>query len=140
MQITKTIDVPREFIFEKIIDSCLYDIERQVGKRPKVMNLTGFSYVKNFGKNQSGTIKFDEVTGPSVYAFTTSTNRNTFHTRWELHKISDRTTDIVITENQTSNGFIQKMNDMVVSLLLGWMKKRQIVAMIDSIQKAYSGK
>nr|WP_252899719.1 DUF3284 domain-containing protein [Lactococcus fujiensis] len=63
---------------KKIIDSGLYDIERQTGKRPKVMNMTGFSYVKTFGKNQSGTIKFDEVSGPSVYAFTTTTQRNTF--------------------------------------------------------------
>lgn len=140
MQINKTIDVPREFIFEKIIESSLYDIQKQTGKRPKVLNMTGFSYVKTFGKNQKGTIKFDEVTGPSVYAFTTSTQRNTFHTRWKLHKIDDRSTTIIITEDRVSNGFIQKMNDMVVGFALGRFKKRQIIAIIDSIQKSYIGK
>ena len=41
----------------------------------------------SFGKNQRGTIKITELTEPSIYAFTTKTNRNTFSTRWELHKI-----------------------------------------------------
>lgn len=140
MQINKTIDVPREFVFEKIIDSGLYDIEKQTGKRPKVMNLKGFSYVKTFGKNQKGTIKFDEVTGPSVYAFTTATQRNTYHTRWELHKIDDRTTNIIITEEQISNGFFQKLNDVAVGFLLGRFKKRQINAIIDSINRSYNGR
>ncbi|WP_096818066.1 DUF3284 domain-containing protein [Lactococcus fujiensis] len=140
MEINKTIDVPREFVFEKIIDSGLYDIERQTGKRPKVMNMTGFSYVKTFGKNQSGTIKFDEVSGPSVYAFTTTTQRNTFHTRWELHKIDDRSTNIIITEQQESNGFFQKLNDIAVGFVLGRIKKRQVIAMIDAIEKAYNGR
>lgn len=140
MEITKTVDVPREFIFEKIIDSCLYDIQKNTGKRPKVMSLTGFSYTKDFGKNQRGTIKFDEVTGPSVYAFTTSTNRNIFHTRWELHKIDSRTTDVVVTENQSSIGTFQKFNDLIVGLLLGRVKKRRIVSMISSIEQSYTGK
>ena len=139
MQMIKTIDVPREFIFEKIIESGLYDIAQQTGKRPKVMNLKGFSYVNTFRKNQKGTIKFDEVAGPSVYAFTTSTQRNTFHTRWEFHKIDDRTTDVVITEEQLSNGFFQKLNDLLVNFVLGPFKRRQIIAMIDTIQKAYHG-
>lgn len=139
MEINKTIDVPSEFVFEKIIDSSLYDIQKQTGKHPKVMNMTGFSYVKDFGKNQRGTIKFDEVTGPSVYAFTTSTQRATFHTRWELHKIDDRSTTVIITEDQTSNGFFQKLNDTVLGFFLGHFKKRQILAILDSISKAYNG-
>ncbi len=139
MKINKTIDAPRDFIFEKIVDSCLFDIEKNTGKRPKIHNLNGFEYTKNFGKNQRGTIRINELLEPSVYDFTTKTNRNTFVTRWELHKIDDRSTEVHIQEQQTSNGFIQMVNDKVVGFFLGRLKKRQMLAVLDNMNRAYNG-
>ena len=139
MRIDKIVDAPREFIFEKIIDSCLFDIEKNTGKRPKVRSLSGYEYSKNFGKNQRGTIKITELTDPSIYAFTTKTNRNTFSTRWELHKIDDRSTQVIIEENQTSNGLIQMINDKAVGFILGRFKKRQMVAILDNVNRTYNG-
>ncbi|MDR1606624.1 MAG: DUF3284 domain-containing protein [Streptococcaceae bacterium] len=141
MEITKTLEVPRQFIFEKIVESGLYDIQKYTGKRPKISALKGFEYKKQFGskQNQAGRIKFDEVVEPSVYAFTTTTIRNTFTTRWELHKIDDRTTDVVISETMVSKGFLQKINDQLMSIGLGYFKKRQMLAILDSISRSYNG-
>lgn len=36
MRIDKIVDAPREFIFEKIIDSCLFDIEKIQGNVRKL--------------------------------------------------------------------------------------------------------
>ena len=66
MRIDKIVDAPREFIFEKIIDSCLFDIEKNTGKRPKVRSLNGYEYSKSFGKNQRGSIKITELTEPEA--------------------------------------------------------------------------
>ncbi|HCN75301.1 DUF3284 domain-containing protein [Pseudolactococcus plantarum] len=140
MKITKTIDVPRQFIFDKITESSLYDIKQNTGKTPKISSLTGFEYQKNFGKNQSGKIKFDEVTEPSIYAFTTKTNRNTFKTRWELHKIDDQSTDVVIAEESKSSGMVQNINDTIMAFMFGKLKKRQMLAILDEISKAYNGR
>lgn len=139
MEIKKKINVPREFIFDKIIDSCLYDIEKQTGKRPKLADLNGFSYVKTFGKNQRGTIKFDEVSGPSVYSFVTSTTKTVYNTRWELQEEEKGSTIVVIKEHQSGSGFFRWLNDMVVGFLLGRLKKRQMIAMIEAIEKSYVG-
>ena len=124
---------------DKIVDSWLFDIEKNTGKRPKVRSLNGYEYNKSFGKNQRGTIKITELTEPSIYAFTTKTNRNTFSTRWELHKIDDRSTQVIIEENQSSNGFIQMVNDKAVGFFLGRFKKRQMVAILDNVNRAYNG-
>lgn len=139
MRIDKIVDAPREFIFEKIVDSCLFDIEKNTGKRPKVRSLNGYEYNKSFGKNQRGTIKITELREPNIYAFTTKTNRNTFSTRWELHKIDDRSTQVIIEENQSSNGLIQMVNDKAVGFFLGRFKKRQMVAILDNVNRAYNG-
>ena len=114
-------------------------LKKNTGKRPKVRSLNGYEYSKSFGKNQRGSIKITELTEPSIYAFTTKTNRNTFSTHWELHKIDDRSTQVVIEENQTSNGFIQMINDKAVGFFLGRFKKRQMVAVLDNVNRAYNG-
>lgn len=57
MRIDKIVDAPREFIFEKIIDSCLFDIEKNTGKRPKVRSLNGYEYSKSFGKTKEEVLK-----------------------------------------------------------------------------------
>jgi hypothetical protein len=140
MKINRIIDAPREFIFEKITESCLYDIEKNTGKRPKIHQMNGFKYMKNFGKNQSGTIIIDEFEAPSVYAFSTQTDRGIFTTRWELHRIDNDTTEIKIYETQNANSLAQMINDKFVGLVLGHLKKRQVVAMLDNMSKSYNGK
>ena len=139
MRIDKIVDAPREFIFEKIIDSCLFDIEKNTGKRPKVRSLNGYEFSKRFGKNQRGSSKITELTETSIYAFKNKKNQNTFSNSWELHNIDDRSTQVVIEENQTSNGFIQMINDKAVGFFLGRFKKRQMVAVLDNVNRAYNG-
>lgn len=139
MKITKTINAPVEFVFNQIMDSSLYDIEKNTGQRPDFNLLNGYEYSKTFGKNQRGTIKIDEIAKLSTYAFTTTTIRNTFNTRWNFQPVNTQLTEITIEENRTSNGMIQKLNDMFVGTLLGYWKKRQIIAILDHIEKVYSG-
>ena len=142
MKIVKTLAVPHQFIFEKILESGLYDIEKHTGIRHKTASLSGFKYKKKFGakQNQAGEIVIDEVIEPAVYAFTTKTVRNTYTTRWEMHRIDDKLTEVVISEDMISHGFFQNLNDMMMQIGLGWVKKRQMTAILNSISSAYNGR
>ncbi|WP_081167790.1 DUF3284 domain-containing protein [Lactococcus garvieae] len=139
MKISKTINAPVEFVFNQILDSSIYDIEKNTGQRPDLKFLNGYEYSKTFGKNQQGTIKIDEVVKASTYAFTTTTIRNTFNTRWNFQPVDTKLTEITIEESRTSSGMIQKLNDMFVGTLLGHWKKRQMIAILNHIERAYNG-
>lgn len=65
---------------------------------------------------------------------------NTFTTRWELHKIDDTTTEVVISETLESHGFFQNLNDIMMQIGLGWIKNRQMKAILNNIFQAYNGK
>jgi hypothetical protein len=45
----------------------------------------------------------------------------------------------VISETLESHGFFQNLNDMIMQIGLGWIKKRQMKAILDGITKAYHG-
>ncbi|MFV0555756.1 MAG: DUF3284 domain-containing protein [Lactovum sp.] len=138
MEIQKTIKAKNSFIFNKIIESGLYDIKEQTGKKLSPSQLSGFKYKKNFGKNQSGQIKFDEVVRDSIYSFTTSTQRQTFQTRWEIIALDEDTSQVKITENQESNGFFQRLNDLAMNFIFGRAKKKQMIAILDEMERLYS--
>ena len=139
MEIQKTVRAPREYIYDKIVESCLYDISQQTGKKPSIHNLQGFEYSKRFGQNQTGRIKIDELDGTGIYAFTTATTKNTFKTRWELHKIDSTTTNIIIDETHESHGFFQRMNDAAIGTLMFPMKRRRYRKILEGLEKAYQG-
>ncbi|MDR0300059.1 MAG: DUF3284 domain-containing protein [Streptococcaceae bacterium] len=137
MEIQKTILAANDFVFDCIIESGLADIKQQTHENLDAGSLSGYEYVKNFASNQRGRIKFDEVTRPTIYAFSTYTNRADFHTRWELTALEAEKTQVKITESQESHGFFQKLNDMVVALILGRAKKKQMLAILNEIERLY---
>jgi len=139
MEMIKTLDVPRRFIFDKIVESSLMDIEQQTGKKLKTSKMNGFEYSKKFANGSTARIKLTDNEEPSVYEFTTTQSKRKYTTRWELHPIDDTSTDVIISEEQTANGFLQKANDAIMGIGLGWLKKRQMTAILDSISKAYHG-
>jgi hypothetical protein len=123
-----------------MLASGLDDIKKQTHRNPGATNLNGFEYTKTFAKNRRGRIKYDEVKRPSVYAFSTYTNRSTFHTRWDLTPVDSEKTTVKITESQESKGLIQKLNDMFVGFLLGRAKKKQMIAILNEMERLYASK
>ncbi|GAB2024171.1 DUF3284 domain-containing protein [Lactovum odontotermitis] len=140
MEIQKTIKASNDFVFDCMIESALSDIKKQTHRNPGATNLNGFEYTKTFAQNRRGRIKYDEVTRPSVYAFSTFTNRASFHTRWDLTAVDAETTRVKITESQESNGFFQRLNDMAVGFLLGRTKKKQMIAVLNEMERLYASK
>lgn len=140
MKIQKTIKASSSFVFDKIIQSGLYDIERQTGKKLTASKLKGFEYSKKFTNNNSGRIKFIEIVEPSVYAFDTVTNKMTHHTRWTFEPVGENSTRIIIEETEEITGWFDKLNHTAMAILLGWSKKRQMIYVMNSIESEYKAK
>jgi hypothetical protein len=137
MEITRTVKAPREFVFERFYESALYDIEQQTGKKPKKLN--GYEFVKQFNKNNRAKMTY-KVEEPSVLAFKTEDTKRSYNTTYEFHKIDNNSTDVVIREEMESHGVIQRLNDMLISIMITGRKKKQMHAVLESIEKMYQTK
>ncbi|MDR0922066.1 MAG: DUF3284 domain-containing protein [Lactobacillales bacterium] len=138
MEIKRKVNAPAAFIFDKIIDSALFDIRKQTQKSLTRKQLQGFEYVKIFDSKRRAKIKIVEVKTNEIYSIETSTTKNTFKTTYTIQPIDELNCEITCTETMESHGFIQKANDMVLGTLVGWLKKRQIKVMLDAMATAYS--
>lgn len=137
MEIVKRLNVPATFLYEKVIDSVLFDIRKQTGKSLTKKQLNNFEYVKEFSKNSKAKIKIEKHVENQSYHFRTSTTRNDYLVQYEIKPIDDKTCELTYTEKMESFGFLQKMNDAVLGIVLGFFKKRQFKKMLDMIEQSY---
>ncbi|MDR0199368.1 MAG: DUF3284 domain-containing protein [Streptococcaceae bacterium] len=137
MKVVKTIAVPCDIAFHRILESGLYDVKKYVGYYPKVSELSGFEYEKKFQNKTSGKIRFDEVTEPSVYAFTSLLSKGSYQTRWEFRKVSEVGTEVTMTELPYAEGKFQQAQASLVGFLMSLLKKRSIRTVLEKIEQAY---
>ncbi|MGY3750605.1 DUF3284 domain-containing protein [Vagococcus acidifermentans] len=137
MEIVKQLNVPATFFYEKIIDSVIFDIRKQTGKKVTRQNLTNFEYIKTFSKNSQAKIKIEKHVENRAYHFRTSTTHNDYLVQYDIKPLDDHSCEVVYRESMTSYGFLQKMNDAVMGTLLGFFKKRRFIKMLDMIEAAY---
>ncbi|WP_414841956.1 DUF3284 domain-containing protein [Enterococcus saccharolyticus] len=122
--------------FNKIIDSVLYDIDSATGRKVSVKQLNQFEYVKEFSKLNRAKIKIEKVVPNKAYHFRTSTTRNDFHVKYDIVSIDEHTCEVRYQETMESFGTMQKMNDMLFGIILGFFKKRQFKRMLTMIEES----
>ncbi len=137
MEIVKKMNIPAEFFFDKIMESVLYEIDSVTGRKLSVKQLNQFEYVKEFSKVSRAKIKIEKVEPNKAYYFRTSTNRNNFQVKYDITAIDEQTCEVHYQETMESFGTMQKMNDFILGLLLGFFKKRQFKKMLGMIEASY---
>lgn len=137
MELKETLRVPATFFFNKIADSALYDVQRHTGKRITRKQLKNFEYIKQFNKNSRAKIKIDDFLEDEKYAFTTSTNKNTFKVSYAIQPLDEKSCKVIYRETMKSYGFLQKINDNTVGLIWGFLRKRRFRSMLKQIEGSY---
>lgn len=137
MEVNKTLKVPAEFFYQKVIDSVLYDVKETTGKTVTEAQLSGLEYVKEFNNKTSAKILIQEAVKDQSYKFRTATTKNTFDVSYQIKAVDDHSCAVTYRESMTSVGTIQSLNDTVTGFLLGFFKKKQLKKMLSMIEASY---
>ncbi|MGG5358082.1 MULTISPECIES: DUF3284 domain-containing protein [unclassified Enterococcus] len=137
MEITKKLNIPAPFFYDKIMDSVLYDVRKATGKNLTRKQLKNFEYIKEFSKNSRAKIKIEELIENQSYKFRTSTTRNEYVVHYQVLPLDDKTCEVRYEEKMESFGIIQKLNDMLLGTILMYFKRRQFKRMLGMIEETY---
>lgn len=137
MELTRELNIPGAYFYQKIIDSVIYDIFKATGETVSKDQLDGYEYVKEFSKNNRAKIKIEKVVPNEAYYFRTSTTRNDFLVQYEIVSLSDTSCQVKYQETMKSFGVLQQLNDLVIGTLLMYLKKRQFKRMLGLIEQSY---
>jgi hypothetical protein len=137
MEITKKLNIPAPFFYDKIMDSVLYDVRKATGKNLTRKQLRNFEYIKEFSKNSRAKIKIEELIENQSYKFRTSTTRNEYVVHYQVQPLDDKTCEVRYEEKMESFGMIQKLNDMLLGTILMYFKRRQFKRMLGMIEETY---
>lgn len=137
MEITKKLNIPATVFYDQIMDSVLFDVRKHTGKSVTRKQLNNLEYVKQFSKNSRAKIKIEQVIENTSYHYRTSTTKNDFLVAYDITPIDDSSCEIRYSEQMTSYGFLQKINDAVIGTLLMFFKKRQFNKMLKMMEQSH---
>lgn len=138
MKIVKKLNVPADYFYKQVMDSVLFDIRKATGKTPTMTQLNNkYSYVKEFSKTSRARITINKALTNQAYYFETSTTKNKFEVKYDIKAIDDKSCEVTYQETMESFGFMQQMNDMVLSVIVGVFKKRRFKKMLEAMESAY---
>lgn len=137
MEIVKKMKIPAGFFYNSVMKSVLFDIREQTGKQLTPEQLNNFSYIKTFSKSSSAKIEIEKVVENEAYHYRTSTTANDYRVQYDIKAIDSENCEVRYTETMESYGFLQKMNDAVLGIVLGFVKKRNFKKMLTMIEESY---
>lgn len=138
MELKQVVEVPVEHFYDVLINSAVHDIERYAGKKISPAELNGFSYVKTYENGSSASILITDQNLHSVYGFQTSTRQRTYDSKYQLESLEgNKSCQIIYTEELTSEGKLQQLNDRIMSILLQRTKKKRMKALFQAIENDY---
>ena len=137
MKIVRKVNAPAYFIFDKIMDSSIYDITSVTGKEMKMEELEGFEYNKTFSTKLKAKIKILKVEKNQAYQFQTTTSIRDFITTYHLKELASNKCEITCEESHETEGSLLKYNDILTGFVLGRQRKRQMKILFDSMAREY---
>ncbi|MGC6767163.1 DUF3284 domain-containing protein [Enterococcus sp. LJL51] len=137
MEIVKKMNVPATYIYEKILESVIFDVRHNTGETLNRLQLRNFEYIKEYSKNSRAKIKIEKLVDNECYAYKTSTARNDFFAQYEIRPVDEYSCELHYTEKMNSFGTLQKINDTFVGILMGFFKKKQFKNMLQQIENSY---
>lgn len=138
MEVVKELKVPVDYLFDVFEQSIQSDILAQTGKKLSENEFTGFEYVKDFSKGNQATIQIEKYERNRAYYYSTHTDKNKISVRYDVHSLDEETSKLHYSEEIISNGFLQKMNDALVGLVWGFLKKKRFKEMLNQIEQSYT--
>lgn len=138
MKLKKTIKAPKNYIYQQLIQSSLYDIKQQTGKTLSEKQLSGFKYEKKIQGRAAGTIKIGTVSADKEYSFLTETKDGSYDTTWKLTEITDSETLVEITEKSVAKTMSQLVSNWLTWAFLQTIKKRTMKQMLERMEKEYA--
>lgn len=137
MEIKKKLNVPDAFFYKKVTESIMYDVKQATGDNLNLKTAENYSYIKKFSKNSQAKITIKTLKENEEYQYTTTTSNNDFTAKYKIKKIDDRSCEVTYIEEMISHGTLQKMNDMLFGMVLGFFKKKRFISMLSAIEQSY---
>ena len=137
MNLSRKLNAPGTFIFNKLIESSIHDINASIGVELTPDKLKDFEYSKTFPSGHKATIYIVDIIENELYQFKTTTSIREFLTTYKIKELSNNRCEVTCTEIIESHGPMLKYNDMLTGAVLGWSKRKHLKKVLDSMAASY---
>lgn len=137
MKIEQILNIPAAFIYNRIVETELFNIQAQTGHRLTAGQLVGFSYEKQLeaGEKAKVSITRNVLNRSFHYEMLTKHSRRKIY--YDFTPITEAASKVVYEERKTSLNLWQQVVDLVQETFLGSLKRHNFRKMFSQIEKSY---
>lgn len=134
MQVTQKLMVSQKEVFDTLVKSSVYDIEKKIGKKIPIRKLEGYSYTRPMSNGSYAKTTILQVKPNETYQFETKGRLNTHTTTYTIEAVSDYTSKVTYDEKIEAKKASAKWNNIIVGFLLGFFRKRRVKNLLKAIE------
>lgn len=131
------IAVPVNYCFRRIIESSLYDIQQQTGKKLNPNQLKGFTFKRKNANGVTSTMTVTAYQSDKLYAYKIQTGRNDYEVKYAVEPLGNETMRLTYEEIIKGRSASVNANNFVSQILVGWIRKRRFKKMKKQMEADY---
>lgn len=137
MKISKELNIPATYFYNKLVESVLFDVRQSTGESVSEAGLVGKEYVKKFSGSDHAKVKIEQLVANEAYAYSTTTIWNDFNASYKIQALDDKSCVVEYEEQMVSHGTLQRINDSLFQFVLGRFKKKRFIKMLEQMEESY---
>jgi hypothetical protein len=137
MKIEQILNIPAAFIYNRIVETELFDIQAQTGHRLTADQLAGFSYEKKLEAGEKATVSITRNVLNRSFHYEMLTKHYRRKIYYDFKPITAASSKIIYEERNTSLSLWQQIVDVTRDTLLGSLKRHNFRKMFLQIEKSY---
>ncbi|AXX64977.1 hypothetical protein DS831_04825 [Bombilactobacillus bombi] len=129
--------VPVDYFFQRIIESSLYDIKQQTGKKISPNQLRGFTFKRKHANGVVSTMTVTAYQPNQQYAYKMQTGRNDYYVSYNVAAVDEQHMQFTYEEKLQGKSATINANNHASGFLMGWFRKRRFKKMKRQIEADY---
>lgn len=137
MKTSIKLNVSAEYIFERLIDSRIYDIFEATGKWVTEDDLTNFSYVSEDDAGQNCRIVLNKVSFAQNYHYQIETKNELISKAYDLKTLAADKVEVTFSQRVKAKSLLYGLRNKITNLFLGWLQASNFRKVLKQIEVGY---
>lgn len=137
MKTSIKLNVSAEYIFERLIDSRIYDIFEATGEWVTEDDLTNFSYVSEDDAGQNCRIVLNKVSFAQSYHYQIETKNELISKACDLKTLAADKVEVTFSQRVKAKSLLHGLRNKITNLFLGWLQASNFRKVLKQIEVGY---
>ncbi|SEM72424.1 protein of unknown function [Ligilactobacillus sp. WC1T17] len=137
MKVTTRLHVSADYLFARLIETALYDLNKETGKNLTSDELENQTYLSKINDGQTVELTIVKVVKNKALHMMAKSQDETMEMGYDLVAVGPNEVDVTYFEQLKQAKLLTVVQDRIKNMSLGWLKKHNFVKVLKEFEAGY---